>query len=84
MTYKQKLIDLLKSDEQTKTAMEKLEFGCIINNEKYWICKLYNHTNFLYEDKFLLHNLYTNWKFEIIWLPLQETYKQIYLSLKKM
>lgn len=33
MTYKDKLIDLLKSDEKVKEVMEKLEFGCKI---LYW------------------------------------------------
>lgn len=33
MTYKDKLIDLLKSDDETREAMEKLEFGCKI---LYW------------------------------------------------
>lgn len=39
MTYKQKLIDLLKSDDEVKSAIEKLEFGTDLfyKNWEEWI-----------------------------------------------
>lgn len=38
--YKQKLIDLLKSDKEIKMKMEKLEFWCKVYNEQtntFWL-----------------------------------------------
>ena len=80
--YKQKLIDLLKSDKQTKEAMEKLEFWCIL---KFWIetCSIiskFNSYNVLFHTDWLIWFIEEEdfKKYEIIWLPLQERFIRMY------
>ena len=87
--YKQKLIDLLKSDEQTKQAMEKLEFGNYViihwthckviefnwSNLKIWNWKRY--LNYKYPEH-IWWNSQDKSNLEIIWLPLQERFIRMY------
>lgn len=91
MTYKDKLIDLLKSDDETRDAIEKLEFGCKIKIQKY----IYN-PNWVREIIVTLIDRVTNtyrwekwffckeWEYlfnqlkEIIWLPLSERFIRMY------
>lgn len=91
--YKQKLIDLLKSDEQVKEAMEKLEFGCkwinIYNSKNIeTICSNILWWNFysLYKEEFWvkIHYPHISQIKEIIWLPLQERFIRMYCENKKI
>lgn len=73
--YKQKLIDLLKSDEQVKEAMEKLVFWCKIKNFE-WEDTVLKYLNWI---TYWINREYYNllWV-EIIWLPLQERFIRMY------
>lgn len=85
--YKQKLIDLLKSDEQTKEAMEKLEFGCVMKTKTWIIRKFIEFER--YNFKFYINKFYwidKDWEiklvnksqYTIIWLPLSERFIRMY------
>lgn len=79
MSYKEKLRELLKTDDQVKEQMENLEFWCsfktqkcseiiihyIIDNNIYWVW---------YKKPFSKNEI------EIIWLPLQERFITMYLD----
>ena len=78
-TYYNKLKDLLCECEAVNKDIYELRFWTLVNTKNYWIVKLYNLANFLYEDKYLLHNLYTNsWWFEIIWNNLEYHHLMMY------
>ena len=89
MTYKNKLIDLLKSDDETKTAMEKLEFGIKLEYENFK-CTFLNKTDFwdyrVIKSKWLISFdsiIKKDDDFKIIWLPLQERFIRMYCENKK-
>jgi len=80
--YKQKLIDLLKSDEQIKEAMESLEFWCEI---KYvlsdWSTDIWIYCFQLWLKMFLTDSwleVENSNILEIIWLPLEERFIRIF------
>ena len=62
--------------ELLNTVKDKtLSFWCEIETQNYWAVRMYNLAYFLYEDKFLIHNLYTkSWWFQIIWHPFHYWY----------
>lgn len=81
--YKQKLIDLLKSDEQVKQRIDNLEFWCKIKydtDEYIFLC----YTNYkldtlrLLNDDLWIEEIEEKYAFEIIWLPLQERFLRMY------
>ena len=80
--YKQKLIDLLKSDEQVKEQMEKLEFWCKVNyllsdwSTDIWIYCFQLWLKMFLTDSWL--EVENSNILEIIWLPLQERFIRIF------
>lgn len=94
--YKQKLIDLLKSDEQTKTAMEKLEFWCklIPINIPSWKNDNFRIIHYRWDCYGIVYKRYFEWWYcedfidsnikEIIWLPLQERFLRMYCDNKNI
>ena len=89
--YKQKLIALLKSVQPVKKAMEKLEFWCIVETEKYRAKVYYFDCDKNLTTWYILLN---NWAklykieinkneyFKIIWLPLSERFIRMYCENK--
>lgn len=75
--YKEKLIELLKTCDEVKEAMEKLEFWC-----KY-IAKNYHPEIFWeYSERIYTWTTHWDWIKEIIWLPLQERFIRMYCKNK--
>lgn len=89
MTYKNKLIDLLKWDSQVKEQMEKLEFWCNIsrwnNKDAIWWF-IWDWFFFLEEWEVYFGKQSTTHipleRIFIIWLPLQERFIRMYCSNK--
>lgn len=87
MTYKEKLIKLLKIDEEVKDTMEKLEFGCIIT--RCWSNhKMISWNEFFDKNNRIFYNIEDNNfrddKIQIIWLPLQDRFIRMYCENKKI
>lgn len=92
--YKKELISLLKSDDEVKTAMEKLEFGCRLKLKNYnEIIKIYYldiskdlkvwYISWVSLDWVRVFNIINiDDIYEIIWLPLQERFIRMYLNNK--
>ena len=84
--YKEKLIDLLKSDEQVKEAMEKLEFWCkIYFNDIVPHNRIitYNEANKKFSLDWLIPKILFDYEInprvcKIIWLPLSERFIRMY------
>lgn len=84
-----KLYELLKTDEQVKWLMEKLEFWCFIMYENY-ICKFLNKTDFwdyrvVKKLDLISYDLLIKKedRFEVIWwLPLSEHFLRLYCKNK--
>lgn len=92
-SYKQKLIDLLKSDAKVKEAMEKLEFGCRVKND--WEVYVLDNYTYIVTSWYITEPWYnifiysiSIWKIcdlteaEIIWLPLSERFIRMYCENK--
>lgn len=80
--YKQKLIDLLKSDKEIKMKMEKLEFWCKVYNEQtdtFWLVTWADWMDFNWTEDNYEHCIS---HYSIIWLPLQERFITMYLNNK--
>lgn len=84
MTYKDKLITLLKSDDEIKNEIEKLELGtrlkyeddiCILlNKTDFWDYRVTKKIGFVSFDTIIKKDD----NFKIIWLPLQERFIRMY------
>lgn len=89
MTYKQKLIDLLKTIPEIKEDLEELRFGCnVFYNWEYHI--LYDYKNIWWKDYINIgwwlseemKNEY--WIKEVIWNPLEERHIRIFSENKEV
>lgn len=80
--YKEKLIDLLKSDKKVKEAMEKFEFGTKIILKNYiWektINQLVDWIIYFRVCWMINKDISINDIEKIIWLPLQERFIRMY------
>lgn len=76
--YKEKLIELLKSCDEVKEAMEKLEFGCKVYNEQtdtFWLVTWADWMDFNWTEDNYEHCIS---HYSIIWLPIQERFIRMY------
>ena len=81
---KEKLISLLKSNEDVKTAIEQLEFWCVIESENETIYKIDSEhiykNNIIRSADWRIYDRISNCK--IIWLPLQERFIRMFCKWK--
>lgn len=73
MSYKEKLIELLKTIPEVKEQMESLEFGC-----KYIMKNCHPEIFWETSEQIFIHHIMWEWLVEIIWLPLQERFIRMF------
>ena len=89
MTYKEKLINLLKTIPSVKEDLEELRFWCVLESKISWKIITYCWETDEYKDKYIMalwkYNIVSKKllsRYKIIWNPLEERHLRMYCDKK--